>query len=130
MAQAGSSFLDELKSTGTSTLPVSLALTLTFVVVPLLVIETDELYMVMPGWDGFKKVMAGRSSYVCEGCVGSWILADRVSERRWWCDHCGQQWPRGKTTRSPGERGLGELKRRQDWVVVRKSPKATRLMTS
>ena len=38
--------------------------------------------------------------YVCTGCEGSWIWADRVSDQRWCCDHCGHHWPAGQPTRA------------------------------
>ena len=49
--------------------------------------------MVAPSWDGFNKVRSRRPYYVCGGCEGSWIWADRVSSNRWCCDHCGSSWP-------------------------------------
>ena len=56
----------------------------------------------MPGttWDGFRKMRSKRIYHVCSGCESSWIWADRISDTRWCCDHCGTQWPsrQDKTT--------------------------------
>ena len=54
------------------------------------------IFIDMQNWDGFRKVRPHRSCYVCGGCDGSWIWADRVNDLCWCCDHCGRQWPTGK----------------------------------
>ena len=73
-------------------------------------------------WDGFNKVRSRRSYYVCGGCTGSWIWADRVSNTRWCCDHCGQQWPHDKVKSRLTNKSSPRPRPRSDRTVLVDKP--------